>query len=134
MFLVSARLCGGRSINGVTFICLYNSGLYWKLHLCLFKPFLFLKCMRQLLHSFLTLSDSSGVSESVSEEEKSELCGVRVKLGEERGEVGESIREDVLDAGVILLILLGLSGVRNVVRGGGHDRGREVLGGGAGGG
>ena len=73
------------------------------------------------MHSFLTFSDSSGVSESVSDEEKSELCGVIVKLGDERGEVGESKREDVLDAGVIRLLLLGLSGVRNVERGGGQD-------------
>ena len=112
MFLVSATLCGGRSTNGVTLLCLHDSGLYLKLHLCLFKCFFFLKRIRQLLHSFLTLSDSSGASESVSEEEKSELCGVRVKLGEERGEVGESRSEDVLDAGVIRLLLLGLSGVR----------------------
>ena len=46
-----------------------------------------------------------------------------VKVGEGSGDVGESRSEEVLDGGVTLLLLLGLSGVKNKgsVGGGGHD-------------
>ena len=50
-----------------------------------------------------------------------------VKFGEGRGDVGESRSEEVLEAGVTLLFLLGLSGVKNrgSVGRGGHDWGRD---------
>ena len=49
----------------------------------------------------------------MSEEEEKELFGVRVKRGDGMGETGEPNSEVVLEAGVILLLLVGLSGVRN---------------------
>ena len=87
---------------------------------------MFLKETRQVGHLKQLVSELPEVSESVSEEEKSDEFGVKVNVGDAigepkgettgegdaRGEVGEPNREDKLDAEVLLL-LLGLSGVRN---------------------
>ena len=82
MLLVSVMFWGGQRTDGEMLFSLLINGLYLNLHLCLFKSFLILKGMRQLLHSFSSFLESSTFSESVSDEEKSELCGVRVRLGE----------------------------------------------------
>ena len=66
------------------------------------------------------------MSDSVSVE-VSDGTGVIVIVGEARGDIGESKSDEVLEAGVTLLFLLGLSGVKNkgCVGGGGHDWGRD---------
>ena len=65
------------------------------------------------------------MSDSVSEEDMSDPWGVTDKVGEASGDVGESRSEEVLEAGVMRLLLLGLSGVKNIVSvcGGGQDCG-----------
>ena len=128
------ELFGGVRTSGIILFSLQNSGSYLKLHLCwYFKLFLFLNVTRHDGHWLVSVSDWQEDSESVSEEEKSELFGVRVavgdtkgELGDESGEVAKSFSEEVLDAEVFLLLLLGLSGVRNVESnwGGGQDWGR----------
>ena len=52
------------------------------------------------------------MSDSVSVE-VSDGTGVIVIVGEARGDIGESKSDEVLEAGVTLLFLLGLSGVKN---------------------
>ena len=81
-----------------------------------------LKLTRQVGHSCVTFSDEQEASDSVSEEEKSELLGVSNSVGEARGEsggetgdpsgeVGDSNTDGVLVDETFLLLLLGLSGV-----------------------
>ena len=93
------------------------------------KSFLFLNLVRQPWHSFASLSDSdwSVISDSVSEEDTSDPWGVIDRVGDASGDVGESRSEETLEAGVMRLLLLGLSGVKNKVSvcGGGQDWGLQ---------